>query len=226
MKNTILLNSYISFSILYLVLILIGKDDFAWFLKPFLVPFLLFAVVRFGKFSTQKWLLIALLFSWIGDVILLFADRNELYFILGLISFLIGHLSYITLFIQQKKDYNGGKTPLFWVLILVVLFYLKSMLALLFPTLGALKIPVTLYATTISIMLIVAFLGYFSWKKIGKYFILIGAVAFVISDSLLAINKFNTALPFALFWIMLPYLMAQYAIVHGILNLNQKNSDN
>lgn len=224
MKNTILLNSYISFSVLYLGLILIGKEDFAWFLKPFLLPFLLFAVVRFGKFSSQKWLLTALLFCWIGDVVLLFANRNELYFIIGLVFFLVGHLSYITLFVQQKKDHNGNKSPLFWIMILVVLFYLKSMLALLFPTLGALKIPVTLYATTISAMLIIALLGYFSWKELGKYFILIGAVCFVISDSLLAINKFNTPLPFASFWIMLTYLMAQYAIVHGILNLNRENN--
>ena len=83
--------------------------------------------------------------------------------------------------------------------------------------------PVGIYAMTISIMLVIAFKGTFNWQNNAKYIILIGAVFFVTSDSILAINKFNAPIPLASFWIMLTYLIAQFSITFGILKLNQKN---
>jgi uncharacterized membrane protein YhhN len=104
---------------------------------------------------------------------------------------------------------------------LIVALYLRTMLVLLFPTLGTLKIPVSVYATTISIMLITALKGYFSWENAGKYLVLIGAILFVSSDSLLAIDKFHSPVACAPFGIMLTYLLAQLLITTGILRLNQ-----
>ena len=46
---------------------------------------------------------------------------------------------------------------------------------------------------------------------------MIGAIFFIISDSLLAINKFYFPLPYSAFWIMSTYSFAQYFIVSGIL---------
>jgi uncharacterized membrane protein YhhN len=223
MKNT-LLKGYIGFGVAYLLIILLGREDFAWFLKPFLLPFLLAAVYRSENFVTKKILLTALTFSWIGDIILMFADKGELYFIFGLVAFLISHIFYIILFLKQESEGNALKSLLFLLCCLVVLFYLKSMLSLLFPTLGDLKIPVSVYAVTISTMLIVALKGYFGWKNAARYFILIGAVSFVTSDSLLAIDKFHSPLANNSFWIMITYLIAQGCITYGILKLNQKNS--
>ena len=61
----------------------------------FLVPILLVAVYFSEGFTTKKVLLTALTFSWIGDVVLLFASKGEIYFILGLVAFLISHVFYI-----------------------------------------------------------------------------------------------------------------------------------
>jgi uncharacterized membrane protein YhhN len=222
MKNSLLLKSYIGFSAIYLIVLLLVHDAVAWFLKPFLLPFLLLSVYRFESFDTKKILLIALFFSWMGDVVLLFADKGELYFIIGLVLFLISHLCYIGVFLKQKATTNASKLPLFWVSCVLVLLYLKSILEVLFPTLGTLKIPVTIYAATISVMLVVALKGYFSWQSTARYAILIGAVCFVVSDSLLAIDKFHSPLPHASFVIMFTYLLAQFLITLGILKLNVK----
>lgn len=221
MKNNILLRSYVVFSVFYLCLILFGKEDIAWFLKPLPLPFLLVSVYYFEKFPTKSWLFSALIFSWIGDIILMFAAKGELYFILGLVSFLISHLFYIILFLKQGNTTGYRKNIVFWIAFILILLYLKNMLGFLYPKLGDLKIPVTVYAGTISIMLLVALKGYFSWRKPENITILFGAVFFVMSDSILAINKFYEPLPYGNFMIMMTYLVAQCAIVFGIENLNR-----
>jgi uncharacterized membrane protein YhhN len=53
-----------------------------------------------------------------------------------------------------------------------------------------------------------------------------GALLFVISDSLLAINKFYKPLPFAALFIMLTYCAAQYFIVRAFIHRREKNSWN
>lgn len=222
MKNSLLLKGYIGISVVYLSIILLGHEAIAWFLKPLLLPFLLFSVYTFEKFPTKNLLLSALTFSWIGDVILMFADKGELYFIFGLVSFLISHILYIVLFSKQGNTTDYKKNIIFWIGLILIILYLKSMLTLLFPKLGDLKIPVSIYALTISIMLLVALKGYFSWKKPANISILFGAMFFVTSDSILAINKFYEPLPYAAFLIMFTYLVAQFAIVIGIQKLNKE----
>lgn len=220
MKNSLLLKSYIGISVVYLLIILLGHEGIAWFFKPFLLPFLLFSVYTFENFPTKKLLLSALLFSWIGDVILMFTDKGELYFVFGLVSFLISHIIYIAVFSKQGNTQGYRTKIIFWIAFMLIILYLKSMLTLLFPKLGTLKIPVSMYALTISVMLLVALKGYFSWKKPANLLLFIGALFFVTSDSILAINKFHEPLPYASFLIMFTYLVAQMAIVIGVQKLN------
>ena len=67
------------------------------------------------------------------------------------------------LFIKQKSEGSYTKNWRFWLGFVIVLVYLGSMLSLLFPKLGDLKIPVSVYAFTISLMLVMAIKGYLSW---------------------------------------------------------------
>lgn len=219
-----LLQVFLIFGIVYSIFLLTGNDTLTWYLKPFLLPVLFYAVVKSDPFETKKWLLFALLFSWIGDCILMFADRGELYFIFGLIAFLIAHILFIRLFFRQKSENKHSKNPLFWIGFIGIIIYLVSMLVFLFPTLGDLKFPVGIYAMTISIMLVIALKGAFNWKNSSKYIVLLGAVFFVTSDSILAINKFHSPITLATFWIMLTYLIAQFCITYGILKLNKKSN--
>lgn len=214
------LTGFIGFSIFYLIIILLGKDTWTWYLKPFLIPILIFSVYNFKDFKTKKILLLALLFSWIGDVVLLFSERNEFYFIFGLLSFLVAHILFIVLFVKQSSEIKHKNSNWFWLGLGIIALYLFGMLSLLIPKLGSLTVPVGIYASTISLMLIEALKGIFNWNGNARKLVFFGAFFFVVSDSILAINKFYCSLPMASFAIMSTYLVAQYCIVVGILKLN------
>ncbi|WP_426094375.1 lysoplasmalogenase [Flavobacterium sp. DSR2-3-3] len=222
MKSNVILNSFIGFSLVYLSFIFFGNEYTAWFLKPFLLPFLLLAVYFQERFSTKNILLTALTLSWVGDIILMFADKGELYFIAGLIAFLLSHISYIILFSKQLKINLKKSKIIFWVGVTAIAFYLIVIMLILLPSLGDLKIPVFVYALTISIMLLFALKGFLNWQKPANSYILIGAIVFVASDSLLAFDKFYAPLQYSSLLIMATYLLAQYLIVIGILKLNKK----
>ncbi|MDI9311462.1 MAG: lysoplasmalogenase [Limnohabitans sp.] len=215
------LKIFTAISIFYLILLLTGQEGIAWYLKPFLLPLLILEAYNSTHFPTKNLLLSALVFSWIGDVVLMFADKGELYFIFGLVSFLVAHILFIFLFIKQKKV--NPNSNILWLGVLLVALYLFGMLNFLFPTLGDLKIPVTVYATTISVMLLMAIKGYFNWLKPNNVTILLGALFFVSSDSILAINKFHSEIPKSGFLIMATYIIAQYLITKGVLILNKTN---
>jgi uncharacterized membrane protein YhhN len=222
MKSTTILKSFIGFSFVYLLIILLEKDEIAWFLKPFLLPFLIVAVHFHEKFASKKILVAALTLSWVGDIILLFADQGELYFIAGLIAFLISHICYIFIFSKQFNVYLKKSKFLYWAGITAIIIYLTVLMLVLLPSLGDLKIPVFVYALTISIMLLFAFKGFMNWHKPSNGYILLGAIIFVASDSILAFDKFYAPLQQSAFLIMSTYLVAQYFIVVGILELNKK----
>jgi len=225
MRNSTIFKTYVAFSLLYLIILLSGHESLDLFLKPALIPILGFGVYLYRKFPTKKALLLALLFSWIGDVILLFADIAEIYFILGLVSFLTAHIIYCVLFNNQIKTKKATNRIIFGVGSFVIALYLIAMLSVLLPSLGDLKIPVIVYASIISIMVLFAFNGFLVWPNPGNKYIFAGAVIFVISDSILAMNKFYTPIERSSFFIMLTYLVAQYLIVVGILKLNPKKQE-
>ncbi|MBS7232657.1 lysoplasmalogenase [Flavobacterium psychroterrae] len=224
MKNAIFFKIYIVFSIVYLIVLFRGNENLDLFLKPALIPLLGFGVYFHRKFPSRKILLAGLLFSWIGDVILLFADIAEIYFILGLVCFLIAHLSYCVLFNKQISGEIHFNKVLFALGSLLIAGYLIGMVSFLMPKLGDLKIPVIVYAAVISTMVLFAFNGYLIWKKPGALYVFLGASIFVLSDSILAINKFHAPIEKSVFFIMLTYLVAQYLIVMGIIKLNKKIS--
>ncbi len=224
MKNKLFLSIYLGFSAFYLLITAFNQEEIARVLKPFLLPLLLVAVYFTEGFTTKKILLTALLFSWIGDIILLFADKGEIYFILGLVAFLVSHVFYIVLFSKQTISKTISNKLSFGAGIGLILLYFFGMITTLGPKLGPLTVPVVVYAVVISTMLFFALKGSYQWKSIPYHFVLIGAVFFISSDSILAFNKFYQPIPYASFLIMITYLAAQYGIVWGILNLNQKNS--
>jgi uncharacterized membrane protein YhhN len=222
MKSSLLLKTYLGFTFLYLMILYFDLEGFDWYMKPLLLPILLVAVAVSESFPTKKILLIALTFSWIGDIILLFVNKGELYFIFGLVAFLLSHIVYIVLFSKQQTTRINDNKVVFWLGILAILAYFFIMIDTLFPKLGDLKIPVVVYAVVITTMLFFAFKGSLKWIIPANNYILIGAIVFVSSDSILAFNKFYAPITHSSFFIMATYCMAQYLIVKGILKLNAK----
>jgi len=221
MNKSLFLKGFLLIAAINLLLIVLDYATITRFLKPFLMPLLFLYVYYQEAFSTKKLLLLGLTFSWIGDILLLFATKGELFFIAGLLSFLTAHVFYIYLFSKLRTTEAYKKNLVFWAGFIMIVLYLQSLLALLLPKLGTLKIPVSVYAVTISVMLAFAWRGYFSWNPSTRFFILFGAMAFVASDSLLAINKFYSPFENASFLIMATYLAAQYGIVSGVVSFKK-----
>ena len=224
MKHTLFFKIYFFISIIYLLALLFGYEYLDLYLKPTLIPLLAFAVYAYKRFPSRNSLLTALAFSWVGDIVLLFADIAEIYFIVALASFLISHLIYCTLF-NKQKTVEIRNNIVFRIGCLIILLYVVGMISFLLPTLGTLKVPVIIYAFVISTMLLFAFNGFLSWSKPGNKYVFYGALIFVVSDSILAIDKFYTPIQKGSFFIMVTYLVAQYLIVDGILKLNPKKAD-
>lgn len=194
--------------------------------KPLLVTFLLFYFVAAtnGVADSLKLLIIAaLLFSIIGDTLLMFANNNEIYFILGLAGFLMAHLFYILCFHKIKNRENiAGRWP--WAV--AVGIYYGFIMSILIPHLGDMKIPVLVYGMVISFMLLIAALLYDMEDNRTARYILTGAILFVVSDSVLALNKFYHPFRFGGYVIMTTYIGAQYLLVKGLVRYILKEKNN
>ena len=102
-----LLRIFILLSFLYLGFILFNAATLVFYLKPLLLLPLIVTVFISPNFENKKVLLLALVFSWIGDTLLLFVFRDAIYFIFGLVAFLTAHIFYIILFTKELKNANG-----------------------------------------------------------------------------------------------------------------------
>ena len=135
---------------------------------------------------------------------------------LGLVAFLTAHIFYIVLFVKELKKANGKiefKKPG----LIVIAIYLSTILLILIPHLGDLTIPVIIYAVVISTMLYMAYLLSFHWVKPASIYLLTGAISFILSDSILAFDKFYQPIPMSGFLIMATYLYAQWALVRSCI---------
>lgn len=185
-----------------LLFIVLEKEQLRFFSKTLLMPLLLVFFWLASQKSNQpkqNLFIAGLILSWFGDVFLLF----DWGFIAGLGSFLLAHICYI--FCLKKLSISKA----LWSLPLIII-YLFTFLIFLFPHLGDMKIPVVLYALCISGML------YFSLKT-KQILLIIGAVFFVISDSVLAVNLFVNPSKILGFLVMFTYVLAQTFLAFGFL---------
>ncbi len=192
--------------------------------KPLLLPALMGYFL--SSVTTRNfYFLSALIFCWAGDVLLMFQGA-EIFFILGLVAFLIGHLFYMISYqklrhtdIQGSGLLNTQKMRYSLPIILAG----TGLVTILFPHLGGLKIPVMIYALVLTLMVLQALFRYGFTSQKSFALVFVGAVFFMVSDSVLAINKFMHALPMASLAIMITYIVAQYLIVQGAI-AHQQNS--
>ncbi len=193
--------------------------------KPLLIPLLALLLFSFQTITSGKnLLLIGLFFSWMGDVFLMFDYKNPLFFIFGLACFLITHILYIIFFLRIKSAYLSILKKQPWLALLVIA-YGFTLVWFLYPNLKDLKVPVVIYSIVICTMLLCSLHVYYKVNRKAARYYLAGAAAFVISDSLLAINKFYQPFAFAGVFIMLTYCAAQYFIVRGFI-FRQAQYDN
>ena len=197
----------------YLGLVFFEQEDIASCIKPILVPVLLLSFYASVKNKGNYKIIGALVLSTMGDILLIFEGRP--FFILGLLSFLLAHVLYVLIF---RSNVGRLKLDVYTVgCSLFILAYYFSFMCFLWPHLGAMRIPVLAYAFVISGMLWMA-LQLLRSTSSFRWHIVLGALFFVVSDSLLSIQLFYSSFELAHFYVMLSYLLAQLLLVYGILN--------
>lgn len=192
-----------------------GLASWHYFTKPSLLSALIVYFYYNSKALNSKiriMTLLALIFSLMGDVFLMFVSKSPHYFMFGLISFFMAHVFYIVIFWRQRNlKINAAGLITILVLYAIGLFYLLK------DGLGNLLIPVISYIIIILGMALTAFLRQEKVSKISFILVFLGAILFIISDSILALNKFYMPLKLSSISIMLTYGLAQYFIVMGLL---------
>lgn len=173
--------------------------------KPLIIPALLAYYIT-GSKSKNKLYIVALIFSFAGDVLLL--DKSNL-FLFGIGAFLITQVLYVYLF--SRGIGNGSLTKKilagipFFIFFVVLIRKLK-------PGLQDFLVPVVIYGIAISLFGYVSLLKYLLKQHKVNLSLLIGAVIFILSDSLIALNKFHESRDVYPVLIMFTYIIAQYLI--------------
>jgi len=166
-----------------------------------------------GRF--HKRIFIGLVFALIGDYLLMYQSAASGYFMFGLAAFLICHVYYIRAFVLDHKSNPHLKNSFFLWAVGALVIFCVGLFFYLQPFLGAMQFAVLMYAIIITVMAIMAVNRYGKVNLLSYKLILFGALFFLFSDSVLAVNKFARPIPQSGILIMATYMIAQYLIVYG-----------
>lgn len=218
----------------FLVVLLVNllSNHFHWQLpqvvsKALLMPLLvtqLFLAKRNTEEKAWRLVLAGLLASWLGDLFLLKGAEPSI-FIAGLLSFLTAHVLYILYYRRYKPSLDQ---TWFWkhpVISFLVAGYGIAYYAFLLEKLGTMVIPVAIYCMVITIMLLQALACQETVAPSVYRLFVWGAALFVLSDSILAFNKFYMPLEWAGVAIMATYGFAQLLITNGAMANGDRKDD-
>ncbi len=172
--------------------------------KPLTTILIIVFAVIFFKGSNPVYftlILCGLIFSLLGDVFLLYEEK---YFVHGLSAFLITHFLYIAAFIPKGNLNVPSLIP-----VLLFSFFIYFLIK---RGVGKYKIPVLIYIVVASVMVWMAVNNYLVYRNPRSVYIASGAILFILSDSVLALNKFRSKIKFAEMLILGSYYTAQFFI--------------
>lgn len=156
----------------------------------------------------KTFIILGLIFSLIGDVFLMLKKSD--FFIQGLSAFLIAHIAYL-ISITGSIGFQ-----LNYITLIPVIFILIGFSRIIIPKTGNKKNYVMVYSSIVFILL---------WQAVNRFLFLpndytlyaaVGIMLFVVSDSLLAYNKFVKSFKYAQIIILVTYYSAQLLIALSI----------
>jgi uncharacterized membrane protein YhhN len=166
--------------------------------------------------AQYNWLLIlALIFGYLGDIALMIGREGK-WFMMGLGSFLIGHIFYIIAFLLSITDIT--QFPIWGFLLfipsigvaLIFIYMIKGKM-------GDLQKPTLIYIIVITVMSLTATLRFAELQGPSFLMVWIGSLLFMIADGIIALDKFHKEIPHSRVYVMIPYGLAQFLIVQGLL---------
>jgi uncharacterized membrane protein YhhN len=172
-------------------------------------------VILFYGFNSDCFsaaLMLAMIFSWCGDMFLV--SRKRIWLYAGIISFLAAHIMYIFVFNTLITKLNSFIFVFSLLLILIIEYFLIKKLNI--PNIY--KFLIIIYGIIVGFLLVFSVQVFIHYKNEGGVFLAAGSLLFFISDALLA--YFNTAKPMtknALTSVMITYIAAQACIIFGLI---------
>jgi uncharacterized membrane protein YhhN len=192
------------------VITIVAKLDKSDLTQLVFKPLTMMAIILLVFFNSsspltfyQSAILTGLVLSTVGDVFLI---RPDEYFLQGLTAFLFGHICFVA----------GFWTLPNWPASVLYAAYFVFFFRILWKHLGSLKIPVVIYGLTLALMSWMALSRYLETDNTKTLLAFVGSILFIVSDSLLAFNKFRSPLPNAHFWILVTYFAAQWLIALSV----------
>jgi uncharacterized membrane protein YhhN len=170
-----------------------------------------------GLTGQLLWFGAGILFSLAGDMLLALPKEE---FMGGLIAFLLAHIAYI-IGLNPTLPPIGLATLIIIALVIVAArgFYQQIERALTIKGNEKLKIPILIYTTVISTMLISALMTLIrpdtDWPVASSLLVSAGALLFFISDAMLAWNRFVEKISRADLKVIVAYHLGQVGIVLG-----------
>jgi len=191
-------------------------------------PILLLSLLFLFRTSTQKSVYTifsslitgALVFSAAGDILMMFTDVSDNFFLAGLVTFLIAHFFYTAAFtydIFQKrvKEQHWGQLAFSTLMVVYSAeFYILNRFSF-----GDMWLPVMIYCIAISVMGISAIMRGRYHNPSAYYRIVAGALLFIAADSFIALEKFVMHFDFSGVVILGTYFTAQYLISMGCISI-------
>ena len=158
--------------------------------------------------AAYKTLVLAgLVFSLLGDIALMFPEKR---FTAGLVAFLAAQVLYILAFRPRPGHPPSAATFLPFVLFGLLMFFLLA------PKLGPMKVPVFVYIAAITAMAGFAAARYVDLGGTRTLLAFVGAVLFLVSDSVLAYDRFARKVPAARLLVLGTYFPAQLLIALSV----------
>lgn len=216
MKQYKLHIAFLLLALLHLYAVYANLPNLRFFTKPLICLSLIFILYKETglKKNIEKLVAVGLFFGCLGDIFLML---NENMFVAGLASFLIGHILYVIAFSKQTSAKALSKHKSYILIAGILASFCYYLYSILQPSLGPLKTPVILYIIVIAAMAFFAYTRRYQTNTLSFIISLVGALLFIFSDSILAINKFVAYLANSGLYIMSSYILAQYFITLGII---------
>lgn len=174
-------------------------------LKPLASAGILCIPILFRKSTNGKYFsytVAALAFCLMGDILLLREER----FILGLVSFLIGHVLFILSFLSIRK------WKMNWPICALLAVIAMAYFVFIYPSLGQLQFPVLAYVVIITTMSAMGVSIFKSDPTNANRWLIVGVLLFMDSDMILAYNKFVSPIPLSSLAILSTYWIALYSL--------------
>jgi uncharacterized membrane protein YhhN len=218
-KEVLWLYVFLFLAIADMSLLIQGFYKLRIFTKPFLMLVLLFYFLQTTKLIRgsllRKCVAAALLFASIGDTLLLFPNL----LLYGMGAFLMTHICYIIAFkLTQNHSFNPLQVNFVKMFLYNLPIYIGAAFVyfLIHSNLQELKIPVVIYLLAVVMMATLARERYGRTHPSSFWQVFVGALLFLVSDAVLALNLFFQPIPDAEILVMGSYMIAQLLILMGI----------